>query len=147
MIISKAELDKIALNLINAMILEGPDNEQELHTLQILLDPEVDDDLEDAVLEATEYTQEAYGKLSDMIDEMNMSNFERTESDSNHICNMINALYDFRNAYYNLNSAWDTCDINLTNAIELYPFEDDFNAIEIGEWCEATMAELKDKLK
>lgn len=142
MIISKGELDRIALTLVNAMILEGPDNEQELHTLQILLDPEEDDDLEDAVLEAAEYAQEAYGKLSDMLDEMNMSNFERA-----HICNMIKALHDFRNAYHNLNSAWDTCDINLTNAIEMYPFEEDFNAIEISEWCEATIAELKDWLK
>lgn len=70
MIISKGELDRIALTLVNAMILEGPDNEQELHTLQILLDPEADDDLEDAVLDATEYAQEAYGKLSDMLDEI-----------------------------------------------------------------------------
>ena len=70
MIITKFELDRLALRLVNAMILEGPDNEQELHLLQILLDPESDDSLEDAVNDAITYTQEAYGELSDMLDEL-----------------------------------------------------------------------------
>lgn len=75
MILTKFELDRLALRLVNAMILEGPDNEQELHLLQILLDPESDDNLEDAVNDAITYTQEAYGELSDMLDELE-SNME-----------------------------------------------------------------------
>ena len=70
MIISKAELDRLALGLVNAMILEGPSNEDQLHALQVLLDPESDDDLEWTVTYVNKYVQDAFGKLSNMVDEI-----------------------------------------------------------------------------
>lgn len=54
MIYSYADLQNKAIALINAMIFTGPENEQALHLLLILLAPEPKDDLDLAVFEADE---------------------------------------------------------------------------------------------
>lgn len=60
MIYNIMQLREIALGLINAMILEGPNNEEELHILQVLLDPQEDDSLADAVTAANRRISDAY---------------------------------------------------------------------------------------
>lgn len=60
MIYNIMQLREIALGLINAMILEGPNNEEELHILQVLLDPQEDDSLADAVAAANRRISDAY---------------------------------------------------------------------------------------
>lgn len=49
------ELRDMALRLLNAMILEGPEDEQELHLLQVLLGPEESDPIDLVVEDACRY--------------------------------------------------------------------------------------------
>lgn len=65
---TRDELISLASSLVNAMILEGPENEQELHMLQVLLDPEEQDDLEQTVQEAEEYIKTAFDDLEELLE-------------------------------------------------------------------------------
>ena len=70
MIITRDDLINLARCVVNAMILSGPDNEDELHMLQVLLDPEADDDLEYTVNEARQYIDSEFDKLTEIIESM-----------------------------------------------------------------------------
>lgn len=63
-----AELQNKAIALINAMIFAGPENEQALHTLLILLAPEPTDDLPQTVFEADEMIAKFLDGLQDIVD-------------------------------------------------------------------------------
>lgn len=67
-IMTRDELISLASSLVNAMILEGPENEQELHMLQVLLDPEEQDDLEQTVEDAEKYINEAFDDLEELLE-------------------------------------------------------------------------------
>ena len=64
-----AELQNKAIALINAMIFAGPENEQALHLLLVLLAPEVNDDLPQAVLDADTMIAEFLSGLQNIIDD------------------------------------------------------------------------------
>lgn len=63
-------LRRLALTLINAMILRGPENEQALHTLLILLDTELHDDLKSAVEDAKNYIDESWEPVEDLLEKL-----------------------------------------------------------------------------
>lgn len=68
MVYSYADLQNKAVALVNAMIFNGPENEQALHLLLALLAPEPDDDLDAAVAEADKMIIAFLSGLQDIID-------------------------------------------------------------------------------
>lgn len=63
---------------------------------------------------------------------------------------IIEALKNLNEAFYNLVSAWyqDDADVlNNSNSISIYPFEKSFDemAIEVSDWAKATINELNNK--
>ena len=56
---------------------------------------------------------------------------------------LINALQEFKNAYNNLLNQWFKNDLNETESIKLYPFNKSFDELEINEWIDSTITELK----
>ena len=71
MMYSTEYLKAIALKLINAMIFDGPENEQQLHLLLILLDTEPDDDIANAINEADQYIINVGKELDNLLDNLN----------------------------------------------------------------------------
>ncbi len=55
---------------------------------------------------------------------------------------IITALIDFRDAYRRLLDAWESYDLNGTEAIQKYPFEKSFDELAIVEWCNETIDEI-----
>lgn len=67
-IYTREQLYAMGLNVINAMILEGPENEHLLHLLNGLFDPDPElDNFATIMKEATEYVNSQYGKLETII--------------------------------------------------------------------------------
>lgn len=55
---------------------------------------------------------------------------------------MIEALENLKRAYYEVLTAWEDTDLNLTRSIEKYPFQKSFDELGLVEWIEATIEEL-----
>ena len=55
---------------------------------------------------------------------------------------MVTALANFRDAYEKLLDTWDLYDLNDTEAIGNYPFEESFDELPITDWCNETINEI-----
>lgn len=63
---------------------------------------------------------------------------------------MIEALRQFAEAHKKIVELWngdEAVELNDTNAIDLYPFEQSFDDYAISDWVETTIEELEDKVK
>ena len=59
------------------------------------------------------------------------------------------ALISMRKAYNDLLDVWhqDDVDLNDLEANKLYPFEQSFDELEINEWLDAAISELRERLQ
>lgn len=68
------------------------------------------------------------------------------QTNSNDKLKMIEALTQFGEAYINLRDVWSqahTCDLNNTTAIKHYPFDTDFDELNVVDWIVETIDELQ----
>lgn len=65
--------------------------------------------------------------------------------DKEHIQPTIRALQDFKDAYFKLLYIWYSNDIlDHTESLGLYPFHRSFDELNVAEWVDATIEEIRD---
>lgn len=73
----------------------------------------------------------------------NKENKKSTMTQKDKIQLTIDALKAFNDGYNALINAWDKFDLDQLDANELYPFQESFYDIDIGNWTEIAIDELE----